>query len=70
MTSFQTTDLGGISEVEEVEMFKEGDLERVQVWVRRVMSTQLSVIVKNASHLMDKVQWVFVRQLRWGEGGV
>ena len=50
-------------------MFKEGDLERVKVWVRRVMSTQLSVIVKNASHLMDKVQWVFVRQLRWGGGG-
>ena len=47
-------------------MFEEGDLERVQVWVRRVISTHISVIVKYASHLLDKVQRVFVRQLEMG----
>ena len=43
-------------------MFKKGDPEKVQVWVR----THLSVFVKYASHLLGKVQRVFVRQLEMG----
>ena len=40
----------------------------IQVWVTRVINTQhISVIVKYASHLLNKVQWMFVRQLEMGE---
>ena len=38
------------------------------MWVTRVINTQLTVIMKYAaSHLVDKVELVFVRQLEMGE---
>lgn len=68
-----------IAEVQEEEddMF-DGDLnflmlkdtevvENVQVWLTRVIDTQVVLMEKYASHLLDKVHGVLVRQLEMGE---
>ena len=50
------------------ERYQLGRIELSQVWVTRVINTQLTVIMKYAaSHLVDKVELVFVRQLEMGE---
>ena len=42
-------------------------VERVQVWLTRLMDTQVPLMAKYSNQLLDKVQGVSVRQLEMGE---